>query len=182
MKISRTQGFTLIEMMMVVAMLGVLMIVGVPTYRGMMVTSEVVDTTNDLIVALKRARSEAMKRGRDVRVCSSVDGKACSGAAGNWIKGWLVFVDLDNDGQVDEGDGELVWVKQMDSKTQLTINPISANFDAFVDYSYTGTLAGGVAGGFYICSGFAEGGYPRREVTISVSGDTVFNKNTAVKC
>ncbi len=182
MKRSNIKGFTLLEMMVLVAMVGVITAIGLPSFKSMMVTSEVADTTNDLIVALKRARSEALKHGRDVRVCSSTDGINCSGVAGNWGEGWLVFVDLDNDTQVDEADGELIWVKEMDSNTQLTITPTVSSFDIFVDFSYTGILSNGVSGGFNICSGYATNGYPRREITISASGDAVFNKNLSVKC
>ncbi len=182
MKYSRIKGYTLIEAMVVVALLGVLATWGLPTYRTMMVRTEIVDTTNDMIISLKRARAEALKRGRDIRVCSSTDGKTCSGTADNWVKGWLVFVDLDNDGLVDEPQGELIWVKEMSSTTGLTVVTTNVAHATAIDFSYTGTLAAGVAGGFQVCSGFGTDGHPRRDITISVSGDVSFNKNTSVKC
>ena len=182
MKKSRTQGFTLIELMIVVALLGLLSIVGVPTYRSIMVTNELAYTTNELIIALKRARGQAIERGIDVRVCSSTDEATCSGVAGNWNSGWLVYADVDGDGLVDEADGELVFVADVSSTTQLTIAPTNVIHDVFIDFARTGTLAAGVAASFHICSGFATDGYPRREINISVSGDVSLTKNKAVTC
>lgn len=182
MKISNTKGFTLVELLVIIAMLGVVTAIGMPTFQSMRTTSALADTTNELVMALKRARAEAIKRGRDVRVCSSTDSANCSGAAGNWVKGWIVYSDVDNDGQVDEDQGELIWVNQMDSKTSLTITPTNTAHDVFIDFSYTGTLAQGVAGGFDVCSGNTTNSYAKREITISVSGDVVFNKDITDKC
>lgn len=182
MKKLNQSGFTVIELMVVVAMLGIITAVGLPSLRSMLITSEVVETTNDLVLVMKRARSEALKRGRDVRVCSSTDGKTCSGTANNWGSGWILFDDANNNGQVDEDQGELIWVKEIDDGSQLTVTATATAFDVFVDYGYTGVLAGGVSGGFDICSGYGVDGYPRREIRISVSGDVVFLKNTAVAC
>jgi type IV fimbrial biogenesis protein FimT len=182
MKNLNQTGFTVIELMVVVAMLGIITAIGLPSLRSMLITSEVVETTNDLVLVMKRARSEAMKRGRDVRICSSTDGETCSGSANNWSSGWILFDDANNNGQVDEVQGELIWVKQLDAGSQLTVTATDSAFDVFVDYGYTGVLAGGLAGGFNVCSGYGADGYPRRELRISVSGDVVFLKNTAVIC
>ena len=171
------------ELMILIAVIGIVSAVGVPSFKAMLVTSEVVDTTNELMITLKRARSEAISRGRDVTVCSSTDGQTCSGVAGNWINGWLIYDDANGNGAVDEAAGELVWVKEMDSKTRLTITPTDPSFAIEVEFSYTGVLANGIAGGFHVCSGYgAADGYPRREISVSVSGDPQFVKNTAVRC
>ncbi len=183
MKNLNQNGFTIIELMTVVVMLGIVTAIGLPSFRSMLITSDMVETTNDLILTMKRARSEAMKRGRDVRVCSSTDGASCSGTANNWNSGWILFEDTNNNGQVDEALGELIWVKQLDTGSQLTVTATETAFDIFVDYGFTGVLAGGLAGGFNVCSGYGgTDGYPRREIRISVSGDVVFQKNTAVAC
>ena len=171
------------ELMVVIVVLGITSAIGVPSFKSMLVTGEVVDTTNEMMISLKRARSEAITRGRDVIICSSTDGLSCSGVAGDWIRGWLIYTDINGNGSVDEAAGELIWVKEMDSKTRLTITTTDPSFDTQVTYSYTGVMANGIAGGFQICSGYgATNGYPRREISVSVSGDPQFLKNTAVRC
>ena len=184
MKNSIQTGFTVLELMIVIAMMGVLMAVGIPTFTSMITTNELADTTNDLLISLKRARAEAITTGRDVIVCSSTDASTCSGTAGNWNKGWLVFVDRDMDGNYVEANGELIWVKQMASNTSITITPspftgFTNDFSHTVTFSYTGELLDGTAGAFQICSG-VTGGYPRRDITVTVAGEAQFQRNTVV--
>jgi len=182
-KYKHEAGFTLLEMMVVVALLGIVTAIGLPSFRAMSITNELADTANSLSMAMKLARSEAISRGRDTIVCSSVNGSNCSGAAGNWNKGWIVGVDLDNDGTISEANGELLWAHQMDSDTQLTITPSNAAFDFKVDYNYTGWIKAGDDMGFDICSGYgSSSGYPRREIRASVAGDPRLSKNLGTKC
>ncbi len=54
-------------------------------------------TINTLMLSLNLARSEAVKRNQQVVLCKSADGATCT-TAGAWDQGWLVFVDLDQDG------------------------------------------------------------------------------------
>ncbi len=54
-------------------------------------------STNELVVALTFARSEAMKRGDTVTTCASDDEDSCAGS-NDWGTGWIVFVDLDQNG------------------------------------------------------------------------------------
>ena len=180
---SKHNGFTILELMVVVAMMGVLMAVGIPTFNTMITTNELAETTNDLVLSLKRARAEAISSGRDAVVCSTADGFTCSGVAGRWTTGWLVFVDRNMDGQYKESDGELVWSKAMDGKTRNTITPsplagLTNDFTHTVLFSYTGELKDGTAGGFQICSGVTGSGYPRRDVTVTVGGEAQFIRNT----
>lgn len=187
MKKLNQSGFTVIELMIVVAMMGILMAVGVPVFNSIILTNEMADTSNELVLSLKRARAEAMTSGRDVVVCSSTNTNdnipSCSGAAGNWNRGWIVFVDQNQDRTFDQANGDrLVWLKNMDDGT--SINIIASPFGTFtndfsnaVTFAHTGELKDGTAGGFQICSGDADG-YPRRDIDIMVGGEANLVKNT----
>lgn len=187
MKIYKHSGFTILELMIVVAMMGILMAVGIPTFRTMIVTNELADVTNELVFSLKRARAEARTSGRNVVVCSSTnandDDPDCSGAAGNWNQGWIVFVDRNNDRAFDTANGDrLVWVKQVDAGSTITINtsPIlgfTNDFSQAAVFSHTGELDDGTAGAFEVCSGDPDG-YPRRDISVVVGGETNLIKNT----
>jgi prepilin-type N-terminal cleavage/methylation domain-containing protein len=101
-------GFTLLELMTAVAVLGILLGLGVPSFTQMIRNNRVVANTNELVVALSAARSEAVKRGLPVTVCarSGPTSDVCrTGTASNWGSGWLVFVDpAGTAGVVDAGD------------------------------------------------------------------------------
>jgi type IV fimbrial biogenesis protein FimT len=90
------QGFNLFEMMAAVAVLGLLLSLGVPSFSRMIRDNRVVANTNELVVALSVARSEAVKRGLPTAVCARTGPTTdvCrTGSSNNWGSGWLVFTD-----------------------------------------------------------------------------------------
>ena len=62
----RTQGFTIIELLMAVTVLGILTALAVPSFRGMMDRNAVATTANDLLSSILLARSESIKREQPV--------------------------------------------------------------------------------------------------------------------
>lgn len=78
----RTQtGFTLIEAMMVVAVLAVLSAAALPELRSFMASQMVKTPASDLYASLVLARSEAIKRNAAIDIVP---------AATDWAKGWEV--------------------------------------------------------------------------------------------
>jgi len=94
----RHSGFTLIEMMVVVALLAILMMVAAPSVRDLTLNARMTSTANDLMTDLSIARSEAVKRGARTAVCSSSTGTGCTTTP--WEQGWIVFIDADADGNL----------------------------------------------------------------------------------
>ncbi len=98
-------GLTLIELLVTIAILAILLSIAVPNFITFLQNSRLVGQTNDLVTSLNYARSEAIKRGVRVSVCSRLNDTTCSGATVfNWDAGWLVFVNLNNDAMVDAGE------------------------------------------------------------------------------
>jgi len=92
-------GFTLIELIITLAIVGILLMVGVPSLKNFMQRNQLIATSNELLSALHVARSEAIKLNRRVKVCESKNGTSCTNpATGNWRNGWIVFVDANDDG------------------------------------------------------------------------------------
>ncbi len=84
------------ELMITVAIVGILIMVAVPSLKATMQGNQVIAATNDLLSAMHIARSEAIKLNARVTVCESDTGIACT-ATGDWEDGWIVFVDADGD-------------------------------------------------------------------------------------
>ena len=102
---NRQPGFTIIELMVAIAVLGVLMGIGVPGMQSFLQNSRLISQINLLSTSLAIARSEAIKRNDRVLICVSTNGMACeaTGSGTTWDDGWLVFVDRNNNSVVDLG-------------------------------------------------------------------------------
>ncbi|MFC5741597.1 GspH/FimT family pseudopilin [Dyella tabacisoli] len=83
-------GFTLIELMVTLAVLAILMMIAVPSYRDLTRRNYVSSASNALLADLSYARTEAANRGTFVSVCSSTDGSTCAGTT-TYEGGWIIY-------------------------------------------------------------------------------------------
>lgn len=93
----KNTGFTLVELMITMFIVGILLAVGVPSLKIMMQGNQWVATSNELVSALHVARSEAIKLNKKVTICISSDGTSCLTNSNKWQKGWIIFVDANGD-------------------------------------------------------------------------------------
>jgi len=90
------RGYTLIETLVAVALTAILLGVGLPSMTRFIGNWQVSDAMNSFTGSLRVARTEAIKRGRDVRMCASTDGATCTStmnATKGWATGWIIYVD-----------------------------------------------------------------------------------------
>ena len=95
----RVRGVTLIEVMVVVGIVAILAMMAAPNFRAMIERNQINSATNELMMGLQLARSEAIRLNSTVTLCRSANGTACGSPAG-WESGWIVFHDRDGDGSV----------------------------------------------------------------------------------
>lgn len=129
-------GFTLIELMMTLAVAAVLVGIAAPTFRDLSIRSQISGYTNELIATINYTRSEAVRRGLPISICpSDDDGGSCSG---NWNDGWIVFTDPNGDGLFDSGE---VVLKANDAvQTNYSIGT-DDTFTAAISYRADGSAA-----------------------------------------
>ena len=93
----RAAGFTLVELVIALAVLLILLAVGIPQSMSLMANNRLTSQANELVQAFSIARSEAIKRTAVVRVVPA--------DATDWTKGWSLVADANRDGDfTDSGD------------------------------------------------------------------------------
>lgn len=97
----RNRGFTLVELMVVLAVAGIIVTYLVPSFRAFINNSSLSTNMHTMISSFNYARSEAVARGNQVVVCSSDNQASCSGS---WSDGWIIFEDIDRDNVMDDGE------------------------------------------------------------------------------
>lgn len=90
-------GFSLIEMMLTLAIAAVLYVLSVPTIDNLIQSSKSSSAQTALLIALNLARSTAIVRQSEVAICPSTDLAHCDRNIW-WQRGCIVFQDIDGDG------------------------------------------------------------------------------------
>lgn len=84
----RSRGFTLVELMVTVAVVAILATIAAPSMTSMLRNSRVKSQMEDVTASLQLARSEAMRRNVRVTACPSSDGLTCGASTTRWIAFW----------------------------------------------------------------------------------------------
>lgn len=90
-------GFTLIELMVTIAIAAILVTLAAPSFREFLVRNRTAAISNELIASIGRARNEAVSRNICVSMCRSADGATCAATGNNWVDGWIVFTNANCD-------------------------------------------------------------------------------------
>ena len=158
--IARLSGFTLIELMVTLLVLGILVSIAVPSMRDTIIKNRVVSEVNLLVAALNAARSESIKRGRSVSLLKS----------GNWQDGWTMFEDSGVYGSIDGSDAVIKVSNGFGSSTDTLT--FSRDFIRF-----TSTGFADLAGIFLLCTSDKDTGYARA-IYISSTGRVRLSSDT----
>jgi len=116
------QGVTLVELLVTLSIVAVLLAGAIPAFQGTFERLQLSTTTNDLLLAVNLARTEAASRRTRVAIVPQ--------RANNWASGWHVFIDANDNGQVDAGE---VILRTFDAvPARMTVDATFGAYDAHV--------------------------------------------------
>ena len=162
---NKNKGFTLIELMITVAIMSTLLAVGLPSFQSIIAGSRLTAAANSMVSALQLARFEAIKQHKSVAVFKKT----------TWEKGWDVFVDTnDNNVQNIPAEPTFATFDALNSTITAPYGTGKGTYQNFVSYDASGRAKGGH---FIFCSSSDF-----RSVVISATGrvrvETASNSTT----
>ncbi len=153
-------GFTLIELMVTIAIIGIVALFGIPAFSDFILNNRIRGQTSDFVVQLTHARLEAMRTATRVTVCPGT----ASGCAGtNWENGWVVFVDASNIGVKDSEETVLGIGSALDGGNTLR----STAFSTKISFRHNGEA--NLPGSFALCDSRGYGD-KAQAITVSTTG------------
>ena len=160
-----SRGFTLVELMIAIALTGLLLSMAVPALDQFTTSARQTSGINDFVASMHMARSTAVTTNFRTTICPSSNGVACEAVA--WDQGWIVFADRDSDQVVDNDE---TVISSAEAVRGLDIQ--SAEFGQFLMYRPNGRAmtasAAGNAGQFTVCD--ARGSDHAQVVIVDLSG------------
>jgi type IV fimbrial biogenesis protein FimT len=161
-------GFTLIEMMVAIAIMAILLAIAVPSFREAGLSSELRSFSSDLLASANLARSEAIKRNAPVTLCVSAGGTSCG--SGGWEQGWIVIVPSMVPATV---------VQRRDAATAGFRISASSSITNIV---FQPTGVGATPTTLTVCRATPTAGHQERVVTIDAAGRASARKTTTGTC
>lgn len=147
-------GFTLIELIVVIALAAIIMTLAVPSYQNLIANNRITAHTNELVTAINMARSEAVKRNVRVVLCRSANPTAssptCGGSENTWTTGWLLFAAGDTNDTYDPATDTLIRIGEA-ARTGIQIRTnATSNNNLEINSNGTTDESGGTAA-FAVC-------------------------------
>lgn len=146
----RITGFTLVELLITLAILAIIFQIGAPAMTNMIANNKVDNTARRLSETFNYARSEAVTRGEVISVCASNTNAACSNDITHWNDKWLIVRPNDEVLRVEDVSGLSLTFTTTTTDTENNVSTVNTDticFDrlgeecngaqSFVDFTFS---------------------------------------------
>lgn len=163
------RGWTLLELLVVVAIAAILLRIAVPGMAGVVHSVQLSAAANAFLASLGLARAEALRRGTRVAMCKSADGATCA-ASGGWEQGWITFEDGNRNGIPDPGESLIERQQALGTGVVVAGNRPVAEAIAFAPGGSPRGKGGGMQAGTLTLCRLGDGPAAARQIVISNTG------------
>jgi type IV fimbrial biogenesis protein FimT len=161
----RQSGFTMIELMFVLAMAAILMSIALPALQMFSTNAKQTGAINDFVSSMHLARNTAITTNARVTMCASSNASSCE--AVSWESGWILFRDANSNQTIDGTDSIIGSGSPSDGPSIA-----SAEYGQFLMYRPNGRVMsaniGTSTGEFKVCDD--RGATHSKVVIVSLSG------------
>lgn len=161
----KTRGFTLVELLITIAIAAILLSAGVPAFTDFIRNNRLQSAAAGIVADFAAARTEAARTYLTVSVCPSSAGTACDGA--DWTAGRIVYADADGD-----GNPQATEIIRWSSALDVGLSATEGGFGTLVAFRPTGAAT--AAGTIDLCDS-RSGAYGRR-VDVNAAGRIVLRQ------
>lgn len=166
-------GFTLIELIVTLAVVSIVLVTGIPALNSMSTNNRLSAQNNSILGSLALARSEAIKRGRVTTICASTNSEACNTT--DWHEGWIVFLDANRNAILDSASNDIMLRIEPKLAGGVTLLLTESDNAGVYQYKPDGSSrdqdADGVEQGtFTLCDGDTDANKRARAVNVNTLG------------
>ena len=175
------QGFTLIEMLVAVAIAAILTSIAAPSVAQLAASLQLSSASNTLVSSLHIARNEAIKRNGRVVLCKTTDGIHCT-ATGGWEQGWIIFHDTNNNSLREGAERIIQHQEALSGSLRMTGNATVGNYISFVSTGGTRLVGGGFQAGTLTLCRASMSAVDARQIILNAAGRPRVQKTTIRGC
>ncbi len=170
---SNIKGFTLVELMVTIAIAAILITIGAPSLNGLYQSTRADTSIKQIHQALHFARNQAVTLGQNITVCPK-NGDQCNNGENNWKDGLIVFIDNNRDDVSDSPQSILLHLSAFHEGDIVRFNrATSIRFQPDGKATPNGTLT--------YCPDDADNA-SSKAIKINVSGRIRFSQEKSISC